>query len=449
MGWKNRFALAVTTLLVLTACNTPPISTAPPPATNPPPTNTDLPPASATLSRAYKEVIDKHYASFPPKEGECSKEIHARFWVYGPDNKVYPTWHPPIDPATGCRFGHEHGHDPAGSDLAGESLAFGYVNEQLSPDDPQFRRDEDHVGHKIEWVNNAVATAKNATTAIDALPAIGAQVSATCSLLIKVHQGTHSPDAFSNNLHELFYYIKCSDGSTLMWQGLTGFGSPGTIRSSCRYDLGEAEDLQVNQAIMPPNSPDDAGIRRMPDDACTRLLLVPSGQNTPYHYLGENWEMAHKVQTDNGGLYLRIAPYFDVHNPARYYDPASSNNLVRTLDLCYVAGENRMRGGVCDAVRAISEKITYNDTRSPFNGADRVFQLQEVTLRNTTGKTVWYVDAVGKYVQDTPDPARGVVIKITSTPSNDARMAGGVQWEFDQDIAGNYGAPETHVHAPN
>ena len=36
-----------------------------------------------------------------------------------------------------------------------------------------------------------------------------------CDVLTKLHQGTHSKDAFTNNLHELAYHIRCTDGTEL------------------------------------------------------------------------------------------------------------------------------------------------------------------------------------------------------------------------------------------
>ncbi len=47
----------------------------------------------------------------------CSKAVHDSYSTIGPDGRLYPTWHPATDPATGCTFGHEHGRDPRGSDL--------------------------------------------------------------------------------------------------------------------------------------------------------------------------------------------------------------------------------------------------------------------------------------------------------------------------------------------
>nr|MCU0619688.1 hypothetical protein [Gemmatimonadaceae bacterium]MCU0627703.1 hypothetical protein [Gemmatimonadaceae bacterium] len=101
-----------------------------------PPAGTTLPPGSASLSRAYTLVLDRHYAATPPRAGECDRSVHARWWTYGQDGKVYPTWHPPTDPVSGCSFGHEHGRDPAGSVFRDIPLPFGIASEALAVLDP-------------------------------------------------------------------------------------------------------------------------------------------------------------------------------------------------------------------------------------------------------------------------------------------------------------------------
>ncbi|UCD25006.1 MAG: hypothetical protein JSW51_03530, partial [Gemmatimonadota bacterium] len=68
---------------------------------------------SAGFSRAY-DIWQ------PGPDDTCTREIHNQYSVVGPDGLLYPTWHPPIDPATGCSFGHDHGRDPSGSALYGE-----------------------------------------------------------------------------------------------------------------------------------------------------------------------------------------------------------------------------------------------------------------------------------------------------------------------------------------
>ena len=133
----------------------------------------------------------------PGPRDDCSAEAHNAYSVVGPDGKLYPTWHPPVDPATGCSFGHDHGRDPRGSALFAQvgPIPFGYANEQLDAYDPANPRHEDHFGHKVEWENDVPLHFGSA--AADQLFEI------RCDVLTKLHQGTHSRDAFTNNMHEL------------------------------------------------------------------------------------------------------------------------------------------------------------------------------------------------------------------------------------------------------
>src|SRR5437879_5862966 len=50
----------------------------------------------------------------PGPRDDCTAEVHNSYSVVGPDRKLYPTWHPPVDPVTGCSFGHDHGRHPRG-----------------------------------------------------------------------------------------------------------------------------------------------------------------------------------------------------------------------------------------------------------------------------------------------------------------------------------------------
>src|SRR5438132_1214813 len=94
----------------------------------------------------------------PGPRDDGTAEVHNSYSVVGPDRKLYPTWHPPVDPVTGCSFGHDHGRDPRGSTLYAEvgPIPFGYANEQLDVYDPANPRHEDHFGHKIEWENDVL-----------------------------------------------------------------------------------------------------------------------------------------------------------------------------------------------------------------------------------------------------------------------------------------------------
>lgn len=71
----------------------------------------------------------------PSGPGECSPLIHDRYSTLGPDGKLYPTWHPAVDPS-GCRFGHDHGPLPA------REVPFGYP-------DSAFTGREDHAAFRV------------------------------------------------------------------------------------------------------------------------------------------------------------------------------------------------------------------------------------------------------------------------------------------------------------
>src|SRR5260370_1317435 len=163
----------------------------------------------------------------PGARDDCTAAQHDAYSVVGPDHKRYPTWHPPIDPVTGCSFGHDHGRGPRGSALYREvgPIPFGYANEQLDVYDPLTTRHEDHFGHKIEWQNNVPMHFGSNTG--------GAKFDVHCDVLTKLHQGTHSKDAFTNNLHELVYHIRCTDGTELHIRMLAATGRPGLFTRSC------------------------------------------------------------------------------------------------------------------------------------------------------------------------------------------------------------------------
>lgn len=79
----------------------------------------------------------------------CPASIHDKYQAKGPDGRLYPTWHPPLDPQTGCYFDHEHGSDPqsfVGSGWSGMP-AFGYTAMQAG-------LAELHAGYKVAVAND-------------------------------------------------------------------------------------------------------------------------------------------------------------------------------------------------------------------------------------------------------------------------------------------------------
>lgn len=268
----------------------------------------------------------------PGPNDTCSKEIHDRYAVVGPDGKLYPTWHPPVDPVTGCSFGHEHGRDPRGSKLYREvgPIPFGYANEQLDIYAPHMRRHEDHVGHKIEWENDFELSFENGGNAV---------LRITCSVLTKLHQGSHSKDAFTNNLHELVYHIRCNDGTAMHITMMAAIGEPGVFHASCD------RDRRIHAGDPTPlNSPRGGGKRVIPDRACVEQHMLVSAGNSNYRAaLHESWETHNTIRTADGRTLATFDPYFQILYPSRYYDPTQPNNVGRPIDVCYEVAPNGAR----------------------------------------------------------------------------------------------------------
>jgi hypothetical protein len=356
--------------------------------------STPTPPVATGVSVAYDLWR-------PGPNDDCTAEIHNSYSVVGPDGKLYPTWHPPIDPATGCHFGHEHGRDPRGSNLYRKygAIPFGYANEQLAIWDPTGVRNEDHFGHKIEWENNVTFNLGNGVG--------GSVLQVKCDVLTKLHQGTHSKDAFTNNLHELVYYLDCTDGTRIGMTTMTAIGTPGEMVESCDHEV----HLHVGTPT-PLNSPDGGGQRTIPDRACIeQFLLVPPGKNSAFSSaLHESWQVSASLRKPNGQFLAGINPYYQVFYPSRFYD-ASLPNLT-------------------------------DDPRSPFNGVKRQVDINGNRIANADGPEVWYTDPFGGNARTAPFPGsvRQVVARMDNTDS----------YDFDGPTLGgdrDYGGQG--VHAPN
>lgn len=372
-----------------------------------------------------------------PGPGECSTAVHDRYSTIGPDGKRYPTWHPPVDPLTGCSFGHEHGRDPRGSALYREvgDLPFGYVNEQLDVAGLGLRRHEDHVGHKIEWENDIVLRSGGGA---------GQLLEVRCDVMTKLHQGTHSKDAFTNNLHELNYHLRCSDRTEMHVALLTAIGRPGEFERTC------GGTVTVGPAT-PVNSPAGGGKRRIPEWSCVEpKVLVPEGRGSDFGVLHESWETHSEVRSAEGNRVLAsFDPYFQVFRPSRYFDPRQPDGVARPAALCTHQGHDgrRARTKECDPVQqAVSggafTMLPFDDPRSPFNGARRQVDINNNKVRNAGGPRVWYTDPFGR--QGRRDPFPGSVRQVLSAIDNDYGVGlGGPVIGGDR----SYGGPGTR--APN
>ncbi|HEU5262911.1 MAG TPA: hypothetical protein VFU41_15935 [Gemmatimonadales bacterium] len=379
------------------------------------------------------------YGIWTPGAGDdCSAAVHDGYSVVGPDGKLYPTWHPPVDVATGCSFGHDHGRDPRGSALYAQvgPIPFGYANEQLDIYDPANPRHEDHVGHKVEWEDGVRLHFGSA--AADELFEI------RCDVLTKLHQGTHSKDAFTNNLHELVYHIRCTDRTELHVTILAAIGDPGRFTRSC-----DGAEVFVGQAV-PASSPAGGGHRRIADRFCVdQDILVPLGQRSNFGTLHESWETSNTIRREDGHGLAHFNPYFQVSRPSRFYDPASATLVGRPIDVCYEVTPSGERaqgsGGACDVSTAggILSGLTFDDPRSVFDGVDRVVDVNSNIIDNAGGPAVWHTDPFGRHGRTEPFPGsiRQIIARMDNTRGG--LDASGPTLGRERD----YGGPR--VHAPN
>jgi hypothetical protein len=364
----------------------------------------------------------------------CSPAVHNRYSAVGPDGLLYPTWHPPVDPESGCTFGHEHGRDPRGSDLYDDvgPIPFAYANQMQDIAEPHRMRHEDHVGHKVEWENDMDMHFGDGA---------GVVLDVRCDVLVKLHQGTHSKDAFTNNLHEIVYHLKCTDKTELHVTMLTAIGPAGEFSASCDRDRRIAAGTPT-----PSNSPNGGGHRAIPDRICVdRYLLVPPGERSNYHgALHESWETSNQIRTADNRTIAGFDPYFQAFFPSRFYDASQTGNVGRPMSACYEeVNGRRARGGECDEATGDGglAALAFDDPRSLFNGVRRQVDINGNHLRNGTGPEVWYTDPFGKNARTEPFP--GSIRQFIARVDNSGRVVHGPTIGRNRD----YGGPG--VHAPN
>jgi hypothetical protein len=407
----------------------------------------------------------------PTSRDTCTQAQHDASFVVGPDGKNYPTWHPPVEPKSGCTFGHEHGRDPGQApnwakiqeyfaydanknevieeaEKAQAGVPFGYVNEQLdlynkAKGAPDLMRHEDHVGHKIEW------EAQGEVRIHDGPGDYEAQIVAHCDYFAKIHQGTHSKDAFSNNLHEVFALVDCpSENYDIRIAKLVAFGAAGEFSQSppCspRSNIQEVGFENSNPAYPGVR---DGGAREIGHRECAdQNFLVPQGTYSTDFY--EIWIGNSAIKTTSGQILVSsTTPQFAVFNPIRFFDPGKPNNLGHLIDLCYETEANgdRALGLPCNLLEG-KPQIAWDDPASIFTGTKRETYFQASPINNANGPVLWYSDPYGDNAQTTPFPGSVKQYIVAQDIDLDDKYDGIVDTSA-------YGASRPYegngVHAPN
>jgi|GEM_PF-2952924 len=338
-------------------------------------------------------AVRAYYRDFPRRAGECSIEVHDRYWVRDAAGVTHPTWHPPVDPVTGCFFAHEHGDDPRSSPnyAFAEGVPFGVTHGGADDNGPM--RHEDHVGHKV--------VVESGWGLVDGNPQNGSKPDSdpivrtgfTCDWLSKLHQGSWSRDALANNAHEYFLNLRCTDGVQLRLKQLVTFGPPELVTNICNNPAVDgavalSRPDQTSEAF-PSGVDASSGVEvGEPLDgkrefACLKNMVYKDS-------LEELWK-SDGVVTLPGGGFIQFSPYYVVRNPARYLDHrwglrGASDGYVRSLDLCFDdnAAYREEVPGFCNGIPAelasLSSDARQRDPRSPMNGTRRVVHPKSVVV---------------------------------------------------------------------
>lgn len=405
-----------------------PVPAATAPAVPTSPADPTGPTASADPADGHHPGMDDKYSTAyrernwtPTEYDTCTAELHASYNIVGPDGKIYPTWHPAqvTDPATGklCSFGHEHGADPATSDIydwvvahlspehddggtghgtgvghsdgAEPGIPFGYASEALmmygEEHEGMAMRHEDNAGHKIFVANDVQLIDENRDWLT--VPGAGAtQEIVTCDFLIKQHQGSWSPDATSNNAHEAIYASRCSDGTEIISTTLSKFGNANEFHQNC----GTLGPVATKGSKLPAGY---GGSRQIPDAACVTAHATGSAASLWGMY--ELWKGENVISAADGTRLAHFDPWFGLRNPSRYYDPANStetsNGISRPVDLAW--GEGAATTYPWSTVAA-SAPLDWRDPASPFDGAQRDFYLNQNSVSAAAPATL-YTDPYG------------------------------------------------------
>ena len=263
----------------------------------------------------------------------------------------------------------------------------------------------------------------------------------TCDSLLKFHQGTRSPDALTNNLHELVYNIRCTyaDNGAVVethFSALLPIGHPGGFTGT---DCGSGTHEHNSVGPVTPADAPNAGFdgRFILDSDCATAVAAAQKQIFTMNEFWVTGVVAKAGQLRN----FQLFPVFFVANPSRYFDPNGTNKIGRQIDLCYQGAA----GFPCDQVRrqtGTGPHMAYDDPHSPFNGAQRDFSPGLFVVQND-GPTTVYTDVFARRFSTTPFP--GAIQQYIAGSRTGDRSQGTIRGTFTN-FASN---AADKVHAPN
>ena len=235
----------------------------------------------------------------PRPNQPCPDWVHGRFTTTGPDGNTYETWHPQIDPAYWCSFGHEHGSNPAVIPGA-PMVPYGYVAAHVPQDEP-------NVGFK-EFI----------------FPDMNNQN----WVRFVVHAGTASQRRVCARHHTLFVQVFDSSGVEKL-----------AVNFKADYGFAEATSDSGSGVLQPTGC--GYSMQTLADQVSDRNRSINVGVGSDNY---ERWDSrSDTTQTRNLGL-AQFAHNFDIRNPMSHCvdmrcdavglrDPLRENGTRRTISM--------------------------------------------------------------------------------------------------------------------
>ena len=352
----------------------------------------------------------------------CTKEQHDAYAVLGPDGKVYPTWHPPTGPGAAVASGTSTGGIPHG--LGPLRRYRGHAVRRRQRDARHLRSREPRG---MRTTSATRSSGRMTSTSSSGVPG-SAIFTVTCDVLTKFHQGTHSKDAFTNNVHELVYHIRCDNGGSMGIHHAHRHRPPRRVRPVLR----PRRPRPGGRSRARPTRPRAVGSARFPTGPAWRQeLLVAEGQNSNFGALHETWETSNSVRRADGHTLAHFNPYFQVRLPSRFHDPALAP-VVGAPDRRLLRGHGDRRAGERGPVQPLHRRRAdpRRHLRRPalrVQRADHFVDINANNISNSDGPEVWYTDAYGQNGRTQPFPGsvrqriaqvdNNIGVDVTARPS--------------------------------
>jgi len=415
-------------------------------------------------------------------EAECIK-IHDRFWTKAPNGKAYHTWHPAITTLQKhgkvCDFGHEHGYDPklansvAGIEITGITSQLhdhlhlfddvfeysgGYPPFGFTVDVANGARHEDHVGHKITVAHYRAGlgtSTSGGATQYDA--------GFECVWLSKIHQGSHSMDAFSNHLHEYFLTIRCLDGMNSAGNLNNTIGTEFSIKAVFTYgEPNQFKDMKTGLVHQYTDFVDPNGNDLHAAHQTSPIGFTPNNREfmSPAQFM-EHKTLEEVAQIDlwtehvkilvhpNSDNKIIISPYYIVNNPSRIinpqqfkFNPNGPDKISRTIDLCYDSSGAKITDyKYCSAAPSLLNELQgWKDPQSPFKGNYRAVNFKNVTVQFDQGTLFdsdFCTDAFGGNPSSVPCDLTTEIQQIANPFHNNWTYAGRCYQGFCGGVSGS------------